>query len=62
LLKLLILLKVKKTKIIFTKSNIMESVLVGRRAFCVEVLSREKMEREAMMILVLVRSIYPENG
>ena len=37
-------------------------VLVGRRIFCAEVLSREKMERKVLIILVLVRSNYPENG
>ncbi len=37
-------------------------ILVDRRAFCVEVLSKEKMEREALRILVLVRSDCPENG
>ncbi len=39
-----------------------KSILVDRRAFCVEVLPRGKMEREVMRILAEVRSNYPENG
>ena len=42
--------------------GIRKNILVDRRTFCVEVLSREKMEREAMRILAEVRSDYPENG
>lgn len=40
----------------------MESVRVGRRAFCAEAFLKERVEREAMRILALVRSNYPENG
>jgi len=45
-----------------TPEVVVKTILVGRRAFCVEVLSREKMERKATKILVLVRSNYLENG
>ena len=40
----------------------MENILVDRRVFCAEVLPRGKMEREALKILVEVRSNSPENG
>ena len=38
------------------------SVLVNRRVFCAEIFSRERMEREAMRILVIVGCDCPENG
>ena len=38
------------------------SVRVSRRVFCVEVFSRESMERKAMRILVIVGCDCPENG
>lgn len=38
------------------------SVLVSRRADCVEVSSREGVERFAMRILVIVGRDFPENG
>jgi hypothetical protein len=38
------------------------SDLVDRHTFCVEALSKEKVERDVERILVQVRSDYPENG
>ena len=38
------------------------SILVSRRVFCAEGFPRGRLEREAMRIVVLVRSDQPENG
>ena len=38
-----------------------ESVLVGRRAFCVEAFARARVEREVMRILVIVGCNILEN-
>jgi hypothetical protein len=38
------------------------SVLVSGRAFCAEGFSRERLERKAMRILVVVGCDSPENG
>ena len=38
------------------------SVRVSRRVFCAEGFSRERLEREAMRILVIVGCDFPENG
>ncbi len=38
------------------------SVRVSRRAFCAEGFSRERLERKAMRILVIVGCDSPENG
>ena len=38
------------------------SVLVSRRTFCAEDFSRERLEREVMRILVIVRCDFAENA
>ena len=38
------------------------SVLVSRRTFCAEGFSRERLEREVMRILVIVRCDFAENA
>ena len=44
-----------------TPEALIMSVLVGRRGFCTEAFSKERVERDPMRILVVVRSDCSEN-